>query len=183
MASLPLDWNMQGVGHSSSYLLFLRCIPSRPLYRTQEGQWRALSNGRPVPPALAFSYICRAFRQTTPHIIGALKLLADSHTAQELNLKAWSLYAEFRPEVNEWGKRSQVNCKTILDLRKKESIALQQSNTSSEEQKPTISNEFEGVPVEPAQKRARLLTLEEYEAALDQDHTFDNVDLDFLDIQ
>jgi len=179
----PPDWNTQSVSHSSSHLLFLYCIPSRPLYRTQEGQWRAISNGHPVPPALAFSYICRAFRQTTPHIIGALKLLADSYTAQELNSKAWSLYADFRPEVNEWGKRSQVSCKTILDLRKKESIGLQQSNTSSEQEKPTISNESEGVPVEPAQKKTRLLTLEEYEATLDQDHTFDNVDLDFLDIQ
>ncbi|KIM46110.1 hypothetical protein M413DRAFT_426129 [Hebeloma cylindrosporum] len=162
---------------------YVELIGRRPLYRTQEGQWRALSNGRPVPPAVAFSYICRAFRQTTPHIIGALKLLADSYTAQELNSKAWSLYAEFRPEVNEWGKRSQVSCKTILDLRKKESIALHQSNTSIEEQKPTISNESEGVAFEPAQKKTKLPTLEEYEAALDQDNTFDNVDLDFLDIQ
>ena len=135
-----------------------------------------------MPPAIAFSYICRAFRQTTPHIIGALKLLADSHTAEELNSKAWSLYAEFRPEVNEWGKRSQVSCQAILDLRKRVSISLQQSNTSSEEQKPTIHNESEGVPVEPVQKKKRMLTLEEFEAFLDQDHTFDSVDLHFLDI-
>jgi len=87
--------------------------------------------------------------------------------------------------VNEWGKRSQVSCKTVLDLRKREPIDPQQSDISIEAQKPTINNESEGVlgsqEVEPVQKKARLLTLEEYEAALDQDHTFDNVDLDFLD--
>jgi hypothetical protein len=158
-----------------------------PLYRTQGGQWRALSNGHPVPPTTAFSYICRAFRQTTRYVIGALKLLADSYTPQELNSKAWDLYAEFRPEVNEWGKRSQLSCKTILDLRKRELIDSHQSNIFSEAQKPTTNNKSEGVlgfqEVEPVQKKARLFTLEEYEAALDQDHTFDNIDLDFLDSQ
>jgi hypothetical protein len=68
-----------------------------------------------------------------------------------------------------------------------EPIDPQQSNTSGEAQKPMINNESGAVlgsqEVEPAQKKARLLTLEEYEAALDQDRTFDNVDLDFLDTQ
>ncbi|EEB90199.1 hypothetical protein MPER_11627 [Moniliophthora perniciosa FA553] len=39
-------------------------------------------------------------------------------TPQEINSKAWSLYCEFRPAVNEWGKRSEVKYSTILGLRK-----------------------------------------------------------------
>lgn len=51
-------------------------------------------------------------------MLGALKLLADSYTSHELNDKAWALYTQFRPEVNEWGKRSEIRCSRILDLRK-----------------------------------------------------------------
>jgi hypothetical protein len=90
----------------------------RPLYRTKNDQWRALSNDKPIPPSAAFQYITRSFRQTTSFVIGALKLLADSYPSQELNEKAWALYTEFRPEVNEWGKRSEIRCSRILDLRK-----------------------------------------------------------------
>jgi len=88
----------------------------RPLYRTKTGEWRALSKGRPVPPIEAFQYITRSFRHTTPFVVGALKRLADSYTLQELCRKAWALYAEFRPEANEWGKRSEILCSNILSL-------------------------------------------------------------------
>jgi len=90
----------------------------RPLYRTKNEEWRALSNGKPISPSAAFQYITRSLRQTTPFIIGALKLLADSYMSHELNEKAWALYTGFRPEVNEWGKRSEICCLKILDLRK-----------------------------------------------------------------
>ena len=152
----------------------------RPLYRTQGGQWRALSNGSPVVPSVAFSYITRSFRQTTPYIMGALKLLAESYTSEELNQKAWSLYADFRPEVNEWGKRSEVKCSVILGLRKQKRIEddLQPVNVD----KPVVNQE--SVPEnasssdEQKAKRPRFLTVEEYEAALDLDTTFDDVNLD-----
>ena len=52
--------------------------------------------------------------------MGALKLLAESYSPGELNGKAWGLYTQFRPEVNEWGKRSEVSCSKILALRKQE---------------------------------------------------------------
>jgi hypothetical protein len=144
-----------------------------------------LNNGKPVPPTEAFSYISRSFRQTAPHFVGALRLLAESYSPQELNNKAWSLYAEFRPQVNEWGKRSEVHCKTILELRKQISESSQPELGSSEQGEPIItiaeelvSSTSEG---EPKPKKTRSLTVEEYEASLDQDTTFDHVDLDFAD--
>ncbi|KDR83666.1 hypothetical protein GALMADRAFT_1338794 [Galerina marginata CBS 339.88] len=164
---------------------YVELMGRRPLYRTRAGQWRALANGNPTPPGTAFSYISRAFRQTTPHVIGALKLLADSYTAHELNNMAWSLYAEFRPEVNQWGKRSEIRCEDILELRKKNSLPVQEDVRLGSHENPMVNNVSSqgklGTPDERTQKKARVLTLEEYEAALDLDTTFDNVNLDFLD--
>ena len=57
--------------------------------------------------------------------MGALRLLAESYTPEELNVKAWALYTQFRPEVNEWGKRSEVSCSKILALRKQQVESLE----------------------------------------------------------
>jgi len=57
--------------------------------------------------------------------MGALRLLAESYTPKELNGKAWALYTQFRPEVNEWGKRSEVSCSKILALRKQQVESLE----------------------------------------------------------
>ncbi|KAF6762290.1 hypothetical protein DFP72DRAFT_1148717 [Ephemerocybe angulata] len=131
---------------------YVELMGRRPVYRTRDEQWRALSNGNPVPPMTAFGYISRSFRQNRPYVIGAMRLLAESYSPTELSTKGWSLYTEFRPAVDQWGKRSELSCSKILSLRK------------------------EGAPdsLSPA-----TMSLEEYEAALDEDHTFDDVDLDF----
>ncbi|KAJ8086717.1 hypothetical protein PM082_005540 [Marasmius tenuissimus] len=93
-------------------------IGRSPLYQTQDEEWRALLHSTPAKPSAAFGYISRSFRQTTPHVAGSLRLLADSYSPNEINGKAWSLYVKFRPDVNEWGKRSKVECSDILNLRK-----------------------------------------------------------------
>lgn len=54
--------------------------------------------------------------------MGAMRLLADNY-ASELNKVGWELYADFRPEVDGWGKRGQVSCDRILELRKKKRVA------------------------------------------------------------
>jgi len=54
-----------------------------------------------------------------------MRLLAESFSVEELNNVAWGLYAEFRPSVNEWGKRSEVRCSVILDLRKSRKPGLE----------------------------------------------------------
>jgi hypothetical protein len=79
-----------------------------------------MSDATPAAPAQAFSYISRSFRQTMPHVIGAMKLLAKSYPSEKLNDKAWGLYAQFRPSAEGWGKRAEMKCATILDLRSKQ---------------------------------------------------------------
>ncbi|KAI0053579.1 hypothetical protein FA95DRAFT_1552062 [Auriscalpium vulgare] len=91
-----------------------------PLYQTADGAWRALSASKPAPPGAAYAYISRALKHTAPAVLGALRLLADSYTdGQQLNRAGWTLYADFRPEVEGWGKRGSVRCETILGLRRK----------------------------------------------------------------
>ncbi|KAJ7908275.1 hypothetical protein B0H13DRAFT_2016861 [Mycena leptocephala] len=157
---------------------YVELMGRRPLYKTQNSQWRALLNGTAVQPSTAFSYISRALRQTTPHIIGALRLLAESFTPQEINTKAWGLYAEFRPEVTGWGERAEVKCETILGLRKKTSIIEPPGKVDAV---VMIENATQQEDSEPPHKKTRGLTFEEYEAALEQDSTLDELDLD-LDI-
>ncbi|TFY78759.1 hypothetical protein EWM64_g5250 [Hericium alpestre] len=90
-----------------------------PLYQTAHGRWRALASSKPAPPAAAHSYITRTLRQTTPAVIGAMRLLADSYEGSgELNRVGWALYADFRPEVNGWGAKGEVRCQKILEMRK-----------------------------------------------------------------
>lgn len=61
-------------------------------------------------------------KQTTPYILGAMRLLAESHEPEELNQKGFSLYCDFRPDIepgkNGWGKRGKVPCEVILKLKK-----------------------------------------------------------------
>jgi hypothetical protein len=100
-----------------------------PLYRTASGSWRAFttedSSGNSTPggggaaPGAAFSYITRALRQTAPAVLGAMRLLAESYDdPMELNRMGFALYADFRPDVNEWGGRGVLKCETILGLRR-----------------------------------------------------------------
>lgn len=127
----------------------------------------------------AFGYICRSFRQTTPFIIGALKLLADTYSPNELNQRGYALYCDFRPDVEQWGKRSELFCSKILSLRKQGTTPPSPSSNSSPTIQHTENPEVHSTSDDNREKPSRM-TLEEYEAALDEDHTFDDVALDFL---
>jgi len=90
---------------------------------------------------------------------------------------------EFRPSVDKWGERSEVSCSKILDLRKK-GKPLVSDKAANEPSGAGMRNESVIEPPEaqtdgPRRKRFRELTLEEYELALDQDATFDKVDLSY----
>ncbi|KAG2056353.1 hypothetical protein BDR06DRAFT_1006064 [Suillus hirtellus] len=162
---------------------------ARSLYRTQNETWRALDNTSPALPSTAFSYISRAFRQTTPYMIGALRLLAESFPPPELNNKGFGLYAEFRPDVDGWGKRGEVRCEQILSLRKKDRSAVAETAVKGDVVKLEVNHDSRptqgaggiqsGTSEGSEHKKARTMTLEEYEAALDQDDTFNDVDLNF----
>jgi hypothetical protein len=101
-----------------------------PLFRIASGSWRAFTteddNGCNTPggggaaPRSAHGYITRALRQTAPAVLGAMRLLAESYDDPvELNRVGFGLYADFRPDVNGWGKRGELRCETLLGLRKK----------------------------------------------------------------
>lgn len=141
---------------ASSLLPFFPCrivaasSRHRPLFQTATQQWRALSSGKPISPSTAYTYIKQSLRQTTPFIIGAMRLLASTYTPKDLNFKGFSLYADFRPEVNEWGKRGEVRCKTILDLRNKPSEAeAEGSGTGDVTGHGTSGNAVAGVTAMP----------------------------------
>ncbi|KZT12484.1 uncharacterized protein LAESUDRAFT_668161, partial [Laetiporus sulphureus 93-53] len=164
----------------------------RPLYQTASGSWRALSSSVPVAPTSPFSYIKRSLRQTAPHVLGALRLLAASYTPAELNRKGYALYADLRPDVDGWGKRGDVRCSTILglrnvggltaDVKKKLSDGVQDlvkvEPVSEDKLGAQVNLPAPEVEDRPSKKQ-NSMSLEEYEAALDADHTFDDVDLNF----
>ncbi|KAI0771594.1 hypothetical protein BD413DRAFT_624977 [Trametes elegans] len=180
-------------------LMGRRCLtspraPHRPLYQTASGQWQALSGGAPVQPGAAFAYITRALRQTAPHIVGALRLLAASFPPPELNARGFALYAEFRPSADGWGQRAEVRCADILALRKPpDSEASDGKTGSGQADAPSVDRlvkreqgEEEGIPVglsphpeEPPAKKAKKESPEpdEYDAALDDDALFNDFDL------
>jgi hypothetical protein len=130
----------------------------------------------PVPPTTAYTYITNSLRQTTPFVIGELRLLAQSYEPNELNRKGFALYADFRPDVaggqKGWGKRGEVKCQTILSLKRKGSVVAPASNFKFEDVVRT-----EDLLKQPDTKKPRLLTPEECEAALDEDPGFDDIDL------
>ena len=116
--------------------------------------------------------------------MGALRLLAESYTPEELNGKAWALYAQFRPEANEWGKRSEVSCSKILALRKQQAESLERG-TLTTKTKPTVSNaeESEGSDSDdesPRKKSRPLLEEIEREAALDQNTIWEGIEPDLI---
>ncbi|KAG1813758.1 hypothetical protein EV424DRAFT_1541733 [Suillus variegatus] len=88
--------------------------------REENETWCALDNSSPALPSTASSYISRAFRQMTLYVIGALRSLAETFPPPELNNKGFGLYAEFRPDVDGWGKCGEVRCEQTLSLRKKD---------------------------------------------------------------
>jgi len=78
-------------------------------------------------------------KQTTPYIVGAMRLLADSYDPEELNRIGFSLYCDFRPDVEPgtsgWGKRGKVPCEAILKLRK-EGVKEDTAIDTDEDAKP-----------------------------------------------
>lgn len=157
-----------------------------PLYQTANGSWRALSSGTPVAPSSAFSYITRALRQTAPHVLGALRLLANSYPPTELNRAGFALYADFRPDVQGWGGRAEVCCATILGLRnkdvKKGDEEAPLSNVQDIVKIEPVNTESGGEVAssglgEPPNKKQHIAAIDdEYEAALN-DPIFDDAEL------
>ncbi|EIW71720.1 hypothetical protein TREMEDRAFT_28164 [Tremella mesenterica DSM 1558] len=100
------------VGSSQPWVGIMKAIP---VVERSDGSWRALEKGVPVEPSQAYLYISRAFKEYTSHVIGALRLLADSWTPDELNRMGLSMYNAFKPDVEKWGQRGTLECAKILN--------------------------------------------------------------------
>ena len=95
----------------------------------------------------------RSFRQTLPHVIGAMRLLASSiPEPQKLNREAFGLYAEFRPDVMGWGKKAEMRLEKILDLRKPHqastSIPPAMEATANEKSGEQVAQDSEAVSLD-----------------------------------
>ena len=114
-------------------------------------------------------------RQTTPNVVGAMRLLAGSYEPEELNRVGFSLYCDFRPEIEPgksgWGKRGKVSCEAILKLRK-ESVGGVGDINEGAKPTPTIQHihkvEDDLGGEEPRPKKPRVYDTGE----LDEDELF-----------
>ncbi|WWC93028.1 uncharacterized protein L201_007992 [Kwoniella dendrophila CBS 6074] len=88
---------------------------AKPIIERPDGTVRAIQKGVPVGPGQAYLYITKAFKDYTPHVMGALKLVADSYDPQELNRMAGHMYNEFKPDVVEWGQKGTLELAKVLD--------------------------------------------------------------------
>lgn len=128
-----------------------------------KSSWRALNAGTPAAPTAAYAYIKRSLRQTTPFVVGALRLLAASYDPKVLNDRGFALYAGFRPEQVGWGEKGEVKCATILGLRRQGEESRSANGEAATGIRDAIGEEG------PMRKKVHALTVEEYEAQLDDD--------------
>ncbi|KIJ56871.1 hypothetical protein M422DRAFT_238464 [Sphaerobolus stellatus SS14] len=144
---------------------FVEFMGRNPVFSTRDSQWRGLLKGEPVSPSAAYKYITNAFHQTTGHVIGAMRLLAETYPPRELNRLGFSLYADFRPTVDGWGKKGELKCSNILAARR--STTKDKEREGSDTGRYVIqSDTAEGE--RDAKKVKSGMSLEEYEAALDE---------------
>lgn len=49
-------------------------------------------------------------------MIGALRILSQCYTIDELNEQGYGMYVSFRPDVEGWGDRALLYCSNIIDM-------------------------------------------------------------------
>jgi len=116
-------------------------------------------------------------KQTTRYILGAMRLLSESYQPEELNRRGFSLYCDFRPDIEPgksgWGKRGKVSCEVILKLRKERAEEGRIDDVSEDvKHTPTIRHvsevEDDSQGGEPRPKKPRINDMDE----LDEDELF-----------
>ncbi|OWZ77809.1 hypothetical protein C365_03564 [Cryptococcus neoformans Bt85] len=157
-----------------------------PIIERSGGTCRAIQKGVSVRPSQAYLYIEKNFKDYTPHVMGAFKLIADSYEPEELNRIGLHMYNEFKPDVVEWGQRGALELDKVLEFIKDgENNVKEGDNQGSSVAKPTASSSApvltpigatqqlpQGSPDdEPVSKKPkRDMTVEEYEAMLDAEY-------------
>ncbi|WVW86680.1 hypothetical protein I302_108734 [Kwoniella bestiolae CBS 10118] len=109
------DEDGSGSGVRISSQPWVGIMRAKPIIERPDGTIRAIQKGEPVGPGQAYLYITRAFKDYTPHVMGALKLVAESYDPEELNKMAGHMYNEFKPDVVEWGQRGTLELAKVLD--------------------------------------------------------------------
>lgn len=152
------------------------------MYTTQSGDYRALVKGEPVDPSTPFTYITRSFRQTLPFVIGSMRLLAETYEPAELNAQAYGLYIDFRPDVENgkrgWGERAEILCRDILKFRKARPKVEVEALSGGDAYEIAGSTKPEDSEKEPPGKKAKSMSVEDYEAALDASTDYDDLRFD-----
>jgi hypothetical protein len=83
----------------------------------ERGEWHAASEGKPVSPAAALSYLERAFGgQGLAAARAAMEHLAEAVPPGELGKKAYHLYERFRPEWRGWGVKGALDLGAVRAL-------------------------------------------------------------------
>ncbi|WVQ96184.1 hypothetical protein IAU59_003287 [Kwoniella sp. CBS 9459] len=100
---------------ASSAQPWVQLMRAKPIIERPDGTCRAIQKGEPVGPGQAYLYITKAFKDYTPHVMGAMKLVADSYEPDELNRLGIHMYNEFKPDVAEWGQRGTLELAKVLD--------------------------------------------------------------------
>ncbi len=93
-----------------------------PVVRTRDGL-RALSNDRPITPAIVEQYLEIKFGDALKLFRNAMKRLARSMSAPEIAARADELYAKFRPRIRAgapaWGAQGKLDVGRIERLGKR----------------------------------------------------------------
>ncbi|WVQ79433.1 hypothetical protein IAT38_001531 [Cryptococcus sp. DSM 104549] len=158
---------------------WVEVMGSKPIIERPDGTCRAIQKSVPVKPSQAFTYISKAFKESTHHVMGALKLIAESYEPQDLNRFGLGMYSEFKPDVVEWGQRGTLELARILE----QISGVAPPFTAKEETSPPLPTSAKTSPGpevvkegERQTKSEKNMTLEEFEAMLDAEDAAAAVD-------
>lgn len=104
--------------------------------------------------------------------MGALRLLSESFSPQQINKLGWSLYTDFRPDADGWGQRGEVKCTSILSLRKP---GLQYQEPGPSPGLQEVIQYEESVHEASSASKKQKTASDDYDAAFDDDD-FQHVD-------
>ncbi|WVQ75172.1 hypothetical protein IAR50_004782 [Cryptococcus sp. DSM 104548] len=158
------------VGGGDSAQPWVDILGAKPIIERSDGTCRAIQKGVPVKPGQAYSYISKAFKDKSPQAMGALKLVAESYEAEELNRLGNDMYMDFKPDVVEWGQRGVFDLDGVLqhvkgaEIKRPENGDVKPAVGDGDHERPDSQ-----VVTEVETEGEKAMTLEEYEAMLDEE--------------